>query len=63
MLAYVEKIQREEEREKIPTLTHQKWSGAQLLDAEVNTITGGAASTLSMGKGVTEIQFGKEKGE
>lgn len=63
MLAYVERIQRTEEREKIPTLTHQKWSGTQLVDAAVGTITGGAASTLSMGKGVTEVQFGREKGE
>lgn len=62
MLAYVERIQRTEEREKIPTLTHQKWSGTQLVDAAVGTITGGAASTLSMGKGVTEVQFGREKG-
>lgn len=63
MLAYVERIQRTEEREQIPTLTHQKWSGTQLIDAAVQTITGGAASTLSMGKGVTEVQFGKEKSE
>jgi len=61
MLAYVERIQRTEEREKIPTLTHQKWSGTQLIDAAVQVITGGAASTLSMGKGVTEVQFGKER--
>jgi len=63
MLAYVQRIQRTEEREKIPTLTHQKWSGTQLVDAAVGIITGGAASTLSMGKGVTEVQFGREKGE
>ena len=39
------------------TLTHQKWSGAALVDAAVKTAAGGASSTLAMGAGVTEAQF------
>jgi len=50
-------------KQKVETLTHQKWSGADLVDAQLNLVTGGASSTLSMGKGVTEVQFGGEKSE
>lgn len=63
MLAYVDTIQRAETIEKVETLTHQKWSGAELIDAQLNLVTGGASSTLSMGKGVTEVQFGAERSE
>jgi len=63
MLAYVNLIQRQEEKEKVETLTHQKWSGASLVDAQVKAVTGGTSSTLAMGKGVTESQFGQEKSE
>lgn len=59
MLAYVNKIQRQEEKEKVDTLTHQKWSGANYIDASIKTVTGGTSSTLAMGKGVTEAQFQK----
>lgn len=59
MLAYVNRIQREEEKHKVETLTHQKWSGANLIDAQLKAVTGGTSSTLAMGKGVTEDQFGK----
>lgn len=58
MLAYVTEIQRRERNEKISTLTHQKWSGANLVDAMQMTVTGGKSSTLAMSKGVTEVQFG-----
>jgi isocitrate lyase len=57
MLAYVEEIQRKEREQKISTLTHQKWSGAELVDGLLQTATGGKSSTLAMGNGVTETQF------
>ncbi len=57
MLAYVKHVQRKERNEKVDTLTHQKWSGAELLDAAINTITGGLASTTAMQSGNTEDQF------
>jgi malate synthase A/isocitrate lyase len=59
MLAYVNDIQREETNANVETLTHQKWSGTALIDAQINLVTGGTSSTLSMGKGVTETQFHK----
>eukprot|EP00744_Colponema_vietnamica_P001501 GILI01002481.1.p1 GENE.GILI01002481.1~~GILI01002481.1.p1 ORF type:complete len:572 (+),score=186.36 GILI01002481.1:83-1717(+) len=57
MLAYVRMIQRQERAEKVETLTHQRWSGAELMDRQMMVGTGGAASTTSMGHGVTEKQF------
>jgi len=32
MLAYVETVQREERKHNVDQLTHQKWSGAELID-------------------------------
>lgn len=61
MLAYVELIQRPEATERVETLKHQQWSGAYLMDHQLVTATGGLASTLSMGSGVTESQFTKAK--
>lgn len=58
MIAYVEKIQRMEREKKVELLTHQKWSGAELVDQMVNTASGGVSSTAAMGSGVTEAQFG-----
>lgn len=58
MIAYVEMIQRQERNRKVELLTHQKWSGAQLVDQMLNVATGGATSTAAMGAGVTESQFG-----
>jgi isocitrate lyase len=58
MLAYVQDIQREERKEKVELLTHQKWSGAELVDQMVNVASGGVSSTAAMGVGVTEAQFG-----
>lgn len=57
MLAYVNGVQRPEAAEDVATLTHQKWSGAELVDAEVHVVTGGAGSTAAMGHGNTEQQF------
>jgi isocitrate lyase len=58
VVAYVEMIQRRERAEKVELLTHQKWSGAALLDRQMQTVTGGLSSTSAMGAGVTEDQFG-----
>lgn len=57
MLAYVEKIQREERNHGVDTLAHQKWSGANYYDRVLRTVQGGITSTAAMGKGVTEEQF------
>jgi len=56
--AYVQLIQREERKHGVETLTHQKWSGSELVDTAGNIITGGLSSTGIMGAGVTETQFG-----
>merc|ERR1712070_1131265 len=58
MRAYVNMIQRQEREHGVETLTHQRWSGSELVDAYLNTITAGTASTAIMGAGVTETQFG-----
>ena len=58
MLAYVKNIQREERKNKVELLTHQKWSGAELMDQMINVASGGVSSTAAMGAGVTEDQFG-----
>ncbi|KAI8929815.1 isocitrate lyase [Entophlyctis helioformis] len=57
MLAYVERIQREERANNVETLAHQKWSGAEYYDNLIKTVQGGVASTAAMGAGVTESQF------
>ncbi|XP_058734868.1 isocitrate lyase 2-like [Vicia villosa] len=57
MLAYVERIQREERKNGVDTLAHQKWAGANYYDRYLKTVQGGVASTAAMGKGVTEEQF------
>jgi len=59
MLAYVRDVQRVEREMGIELLTHQTWSGAELLDRQVSVVTGGQSSTASMGEGVTESQFSK----
>lgn len=51
MLAYVEKIQREERNNGVDTLAHQKWSGANYYDRILRTVQGGITSTAAMGKG------------
>ncbi|XP_071723213.1 isocitrate lyase [Rutidosis leptorrhynchoides] len=57
MLAYVERIQRQERHNGVDTLAHQKWSGANYYDRYLKTVQGGISSTAAMGKGVTEEQF------
>ncbi|TPX44248.1 isocitrate lyase [Synchytrium endobioticum] len=57
MLAYVETIQRQERKNGVDVLQHQKWSGANYYDNMIKTVQGGIASTAAMGKGVTEEQF------
>jgi len=55
--AYVQLIQREERKHGVETLTHQKWSGSEIVDEAGNIITGGQSSTGIMSAGVTEKQF------
>jgi isocitrate lyase len=61
MIAYVNTIQRMEAKEGIETLTHQKWSGAELIDSQSTAITGGLSSTGIDGKSSTENQFGTKR--
>jgi len=57
--AYVQLIQREERKNGVETLTHQKWSGADIVDTMINVVSSGTASTGIMSAGVTETQFNK----
>ncbi len=57
MRAYGELVQEPEIEGKIDVVTHQKWSGANLIDNTLRMLTGGVSSTSAMGKGVTEDQF------
>lgn len=50
MLAYVETIQRQERKNGVDVLQHQKWSGANYYDNMIKTVQGGIASTAAMGK-------------
>jgi len=59
--AYVQLIQREERKHGVETLTHQKWSGSELVDSAGNIISGGMSSTGIMSAGVTETQFSASK--
>jgi len=61
MLAYVKMIQRQERNEKVETLTHQKWSGAEIMDRMMKIASGGRSSTTAMGQGNTEAQFWSSK--
>lgn len=42
---------------QVETLTHQTWSGAELVDKQLQTVMLGLGSTTIMGEGVTEKQF------
>merc|ERR1712226_189607 len=46
MKAYVTMIQRQERADKVSTLTHQKWSGAEYTDKMSTVVTAGLSSTL-----------------
>jgi len=61
MIAYVNLIQREERAKDVSCLKHQQWSGADLVDTQSLTITGGISSTSIGGKNSTENQFGSAK--
>jgi hypothetical protein len=54
-------IQRRERAFGVETLQHQRWSGAELLDLELLTVTGGLASTAAMADGNTEMQFKQKR--
>jgi isocitrate lyase len=56
--AYVQLIQRKEREFGVETLTHQKWSGSEIVDEMGNVVSGGMSSTGIMSAGVTETQFG-----
>jgi isocitrate lyase len=58
MAAYVQQIQRQEREHGVETLTHQKWSGSEIVDEAGTIISGGTSSTGIMSAGVTETQFG-----
>eukprot|EP00930_Biecheleria_cincta_P056136 TRINITY_DN422_c0_g1_i7.p1 TRINITY_DN422_c0_g1~~TRINITY_DN422_c0_g1_i7.p1 ORF type:complete len:545 (-),score=112.64 TRINITY_DN422_c0_g1_i7:33-1667(-) len=55
--AYVQLVQRKEREHKVETLTHQKWSGSEIVDEMGNIVSGGMSSTGIMSAGVTEKQF------
>lgn len=57
MASYVELVQSQERLKGVETLKHQMWSGASLVDAQLQAVQGSGASTLAMGAGVTEAQF------
>ncbi|KAJ8609049.1 hypothetical protein MRB53_039318 [Persea americana] len=48
MKAYVEQIQEPERKHNVEVLTHQKWSGAEYMDALLKMVTGGVSSTAAM---------------
>ncbi|GBG25117.1 Isocitrate lyase [Hondaea fermentalgiana] len=60
MLAYVQMVQNQERVHGVETLTHQKWSGAELMDDVLQAATGGGASTSAL-HGATEDQFKQSK--
>jgi isocitrate lyase len=57
MLAYVNLVQRREKESGCDVLTHQKWSGAALVDGMLSAIQSGSSSSKSMGEGNTEDSF------
>ncbi|KAK9258840.1 isocitrate lyase [Lipomyces tetrasporus] len=57
MKAYVELIQRREKEIGCDVLTHQKWSGANYVDAILQNVQGGSSSTSSVGADSTEHSF------
>ena len=57
MKAYVEVVQSREKKMNVDVLTHQKWSGAKLMDGMVGCVLSGNGGGKSMGEGGTEGQF------
>jgi isocitrate lyase len=63
MLAYVEGVQRQERKKKVGALTHQQWSGVELIGSQQDAATSGRTSTGATGKKSTEHQFSKNVAE
>jgi isocitrate lyase len=59
MLAYVQGVQRKEREQKVSALTHQKWSGVELIGSQQNAATDNRNSTGAHGSKSTEHQFSK----
>jgi len=57
MLAYVDLVQKPEKESGCDVLTHQRWSGAQLVDGMLGAIQSGSSASKSMGEGNTEDSF------
>jgi isocitrate lyase len=57
MKAYVELVQRREKESGCDVLTHQKWSGAALVDGMLGAVVSGSSGSKSLGEGNTEDQF------
>jgi isocitrate lyase len=54
MLAYVNLVQAREKEIGCDVLTHQKWSGAGMIDGILGAIQSGSSGSKSMGEGNTE---------
>lgn len=61
MMAYVEGVQRREREEKVAALTHQQWSGVELLSAQQEAATINRMSTGAHDGKSTEHQFAGKK--
>ena len=59
MLAYVEDVQRKEREQKVGALTHQQWSGVELIGSQQDAATDNRSSTGAHGANSTEHQFSK----
>ncbi|GAA94541.1 uncharacterized protein L969DRAFT_68728 [Mixia osmundae IAM 14324] len=57
MLAYVELVQRREKELGVDVLTHQKWSGASMIDRILQSVSAGSSATAASGKDSTEGSF------
>lgn len=57
MAAYVRLVQSREKALGVDVLTHQKWSGASLVDGMLGAIQSGSSGSKSMGSGNTEDSF------
>ncbi|SCV99896.1 LAFE_0B04918g1_1 [Lachancea fermentati] len=57
MQSYAETVQQREIDEGVDIVKHQKWSGAEYIDALLTLAQGGVSATAAMGEGVTETQF------
>jgi isocitrate lyase len=54
-------IQRAERKENVDQLKHQKWSGVDLRDKEVELSSPFEVSTKANSEGITEVQFRNSK--